>query len=465
MEWLRHINPTQRPLYLAIADALEQAIEMGELRAGDRLAAHRLLAQHLEIDLTTATRAYAEARRRGLLDATVGRGTFVRAPGNRNHRGEDRSYMDMSINLPPQPQDPSLRGLLHDGLSNLIHSSNTAMLMSYRAVGGSLGDREAGALWLQPVLGRIDPDRLLVCAGAQCSLTAIVTLLAKPGSTILTDPLTYPNFSALAAHLGIRLAVAEMDQHGMQPDSVEAACRAEKPQAIYCVPTIQNPTTATMPVERRQALAAIAVRYNVPVLEDDPYGLLPRQLIPAIATFAPEHVYYIGTLSKCLSPGFRLAYVVAPNVSQAQRLAAAVRATSLAPSSLLTSLVTNWILDGSAAALRKGVHRENVERQKIAAEILPAGSVQAHPEGLHLWLTLPHHWNRLEFVTYVRQLGLSLVPSDAFIVTPSGHGTDAPNAVRICLGTASSQIMLRAGLQSIVDTMRMEGSQHLAYVV
>lgn len=463
MEWVRLVDRSKRPIYIGIADAVEKAIGHGALRSGDRLPPHRTLAREMDIDLTTVTRAYAEARRRGLIDATVGRGTFVRAPDNRGFRTEEGSLVDMSMNLPPQPQSPSLSTTLIEGLASLIHGSNASVLMAYRQGAGSLRDREAAAYWLEPVLGRIDPDRVLVCAGAQCSITAIVTLLLKTGGTILTDPLTYPAFRAVAAHFNIRLVAVQSDQSGMLPDSVEEACRREKPQAIYCVPTIQNPSTNTMPVERREALAAVAARCAVPIIEDDAYGMLPAEPLPAVATFAPGLVYYIGTLSKCLSPGFRVAYVVAPGPALAQRLAGAVRATSLSVSPLLTSLITRWISDGTAVTLCDGIRRENVARQRIAAEILPAGSVQSHPEGLHLWLTLPEHWNRLEFVAYIRQQGLAIVPSDVFFV--GSENVLPPNGVRICLGTASSQTVLRAALHSISESIRTDEPYRLTEVV
>lgn len=465
MEWVRMVDRAKRPIYVAIADAVEEAITRGELRSGDRLPPHRTLAREMDVDLTTITRAYAEARRRKLIDATVGRGTFVRTPEIRGIRADEGTLVDMSMNLPPQPQHPSLSVTLLDGLSSLIHSSNAAVLMSYRTGAGGVRDREAGGYWLEPILGRTNPDRVLVCAGAQASMTAVTSLLFKPGATILTDPLTYPNFRGLASHLGLRLVGVEIDEFGMVPDSVRNACEKLEPQAIYCVPTIHNPTTITMPLERREALAAVALRFALPIIEDDAYGMVPGRPLPAIATFAPELTYYISTLSKCLSPGLRIAYMVAPTPIHAQRLAGAVRATSLSASPLFTSLLTNWITDGSAVSLCQGVRRENVMRQKIAAEILPIDRIHAHPEGPHVWVTMPEHWNRLEFVSQIRQLGVAIVPSDSFTVASLASGTRTPDAVRICLGNASSHTVLRAALQAVSDTLRMDGARPLAEVV
>ena len=464
MEWIALIDSGQRPIYTAIADAIELAIGRGLLRAGDRLPPHRVLAQQLDIDFTTVTRAYAAARRRGLLDATVGRGTFVRASAA-IASPEENAWLDMGMNLPPQPQEPSLRALLREGIAALLQTRDPVYLMSYRAGAGTPTEREAGAAWLNSVLGPVEPDHILLCAGAQAAFTAILSLLVRPGASVLTDPLVYPNFRALATHLGVQLIPVESDQGGMIPEAVDLACRNLRPQAIYCTPAIQNPTTITMPAERRQALATVAARHQVPVIEDDAYGLLPSHPQPGVAVFAPQHVYYIATLSKCLSPGFRLAYIAAPSAAEAQRLTAALRATSLVPPPLMVSLVTHWIGNGRAALLRDGVRRENIARQKLASGILPLGSFDAHAEGPHLWLTLPDSWHRLEFVAHARERGLALLPSDAFLAAPPSPEFAPPNAVRVCLGAAGNQTVLRSALESIAETMRLAGSPYLTDVI
>lgn len=454
------------PLYLGIADAIGQAVARRELLAGDRLPPQRQLAEALGIDLTTVTRAYAEARRRGLLDASAGRGTFVRTePTSQDHAamersGEAHALVDMSMNLPPQPQQPSLRKLLQDGLTDLLRGSDPRTLMTYRPGSGSLRDRIAAAAWLRPVLGEIDPDRILVCAGAQSAMTGLMTTLARPGDAVLTDPLTYPVFRALAAQLGLRLVAVPTDADGLLPDALERACRDAQPKAIYCIPTIHNPTTATMPVARRQALADLAVRHAVPLVEDDAYGQFPSQPLPAIASLADGAGYYLGTLSKCLSPGLRIAYVVAPGRPEARRAVEAVRAISLMPSPLLSVLVTRWMEDGSAVALRDAIRQEAAARQAIAREVMTETHMAAHPEGLHIWLTLPVQWRSADFTAHMRQRGLALVASDSFAVA-----TPAPNAVRICLGAAESREALRAALLAVAETMRMDARTHLADIV
>jgi len=121
--WPPRIAAAEGPIYLAIADAIGAAIQAGQLRPGDRLPTHRALADDLGVDLTTVTRAYAEARRRGLLHATVGRGTFVgrqdatpATPPPEPVAGP----VDLGMNLPPQPLDPPLRDLLRQVFTSSV---------------------------------------------------------------------------------------------------------------------------------------------------------------------------------------------------------------------------------------------------------------------------------------------------------------------------------------------------------
>ena len=184
--WQPSLDRTHGPLYLAIADAIGRAIDARELHPGERLPPQRQLATALAVDLTTVTRGYAEAQRRGLIDAVVGRGTFVRGgTWTPEPAGDTASLVDMSMNLPPLPADPSLREMLRAGLDDLLCQADLATLMSYHLGAGSPPDRAAATDWLRPILGQVDPARALVCTGAQCAFTALLMLLTRPGDTIL----------------------------------------------------------------------------------------------------------------------------------------------------------------------------------------------------------------------------------------------------------------------------------------
>jgi DNA-binding transcriptional MocR family regulator len=457
-DWVADIAIGSGPRYLAIANAIGAAMDRGALAPGDRLPPHRSLAAALGVDLTTVTRAYAEARKRGLLDAAVGSGTFIRRVD-----GEETAQIavDMSMNIPPAPADISLRDLMRDGISKLLRGADVATLMAYRTGAGSREERAAGAAWLAPVCGKLPASRVLLGSGAQSSMLAIASSFLRSGDIVATEAMTYPGFRALAAHLNLRLAAVPTDDEGLIPAALDEVLQRDSPKALYCTPTIQNPTTTTMSIGRREAIIAIARRHDVPIIEDAAYALYPHDSLPALSALAPELVYHVATTAKSLSPGLRLAYIVVPPDTQAAVISC-LRATAMMASPLLVSLVTGWIRDGAANAILTGIRTEAIARQALAATLLPRELTAAHPEGLHIWLRLPSTWQRQDFVTYVRTQGLALVPSDAFVAE---QGRVIPNAVRIALGVSPDHGRLAGALKSLAQALKTQPPSGFGLVV
>jgi DNA-binding transcriptional MocR family regulator len=141
-------------------------------------------------------------------------------------------------------------------------------------------------MWLRSRLPGAHGGRLVICPGTQNALFNLLVVLTKPGDVVLTEALTYPGIKAAAAHTGARLIGVPMDEAGILPDKLDAACRELAPKAIYLIPTIHNPTTATMPLSRREEVAKILRANDVLLLEDDAYGLLEPKAVP-LASLIP----------------------------------------------------------------------------------------------------------------------------------------------------------------------------------
>jgi DNA-binding transcriptional MocR family regulator len=447
MAWCPSIRKADGPLYLAITDALAADIMSGKLAAGDRLPPQRALAEALKIDFTTVSRAYAEAGKRGLVEGKVGQGTYVRKKHSATRQPVPSGLVDMSMNLPPRFDDAGLVSRMWEGLRELETSDGIDLLLRYQAAGGARRDREAGARWLSSRLEGITADRVLVCPGAQGAILALVGHLAAPGETILAEALTYPGIRSVAAHLRVNLAAVDMDQEGIIPQSFEDACLRTRPKALYCTPTIQNPTTATLSMARRHQIVDIARRHQVPIIEDDAYGALPLAPLPPLAGLAPELVYHIAGLAKCLAPALRIAYLVAPEGSPTPRLNNAIRATASMASPLTAAIASRWIEDGTAEAVITAIRHETGARQSIAARILPTENVSTDSQGFHVWLALTPPWTRAEFSSRLRSEGISVVASDAFAVG------SAPEAVRLGLGAPESREELTKSLQVVADLL------------
>jgi DNA-binding transcriptional MocR family regulator len=444
--WSASISASSKPAYLAIADVIAEDIQTGKLVANQKLPTLRALAKSLALNFTTVARGYAEAQQRGLIDARARGGTFVREMARRT---SPASTVDMTMNMPPEPQDRSLLARMRQGITELAGESDPYSLLRYQEFGGDYRDREIGAQWLAPYLPDIDAARVLVCPGIQDTLLALFTALARPGDSIACEAITYPGIKGIAAQLGIRLKGLPIDDAGIDPDAFAALCAAAPPKALYCNPTLQNPTTVTMTQERRKAIVDIARRHNVPIIEDDAYGGLPARRPQAIAALAPELTFYLAGFSKCFGAGLRIAYLALPNSRYTARLSATLRTTAIMASPFMVRLASRWIEDGTVKMMTQAIREESRARQQLAAKILRGADYAAKPEAFHLWLKVPASWSRIEFATHLRAHGVGVVVSDTFTV-----GSAAPEAVRVCLGGAIDREGCRRILEIIEDAIK-----------
>ncbi len=436
--WLPRLAVQRGPRFLQIADALQAAVADGSLKPGDRLPPQRLLAAQLDVDLTTITRAYDEARRRHLLEGRGARGTYVAAP-----KVEWSSVLDLSMNTPPPPEGVDFDDMLKQGLSQVLMRADAQLLMTYHLGGGSDSDRKAAAQWLEPMFGSLDDRQIVVCPGAQAAIAALILALTAPGDVILAEPASYPGLRAAAAQFGRRILAVQADRQGMVPEMLEQACREHRPALVYLNPTLQNPTAITMSEDRRKQLASVARRCQVRIVEDDPYWLLADAPPPPIAAFAPQQVYYISTLSKCLTPGLRVAFVLMRDPHERQRFLVALRSFALMATPVTAALATQWILDGSARQLMDGVRKEARLRHRMARDIL-AGRYSGAGDGLHVWLELPGYWTSAQLARAADSEGIAVTPAQAFAT-----GSESVNAIRISLGSIKDRGRLHAGLQRL----------------
>ncbi len=427
--------------YLQLADAIGVGIADGSLVHGDRLPPQRRLAERLGINFTTVSRGYAEARARGLIDSHVGRGTFINATPAPHPQREPRRHsdVDMTMNLPPEPDDPVLLARMEAGLQAV--SSNLIDLLRYQASTGGQVDKEAASTWLS-LRGMVPSlDRVAVTPGAHPTILAILMTLTAPGDTVLCEDVTYAGFRGIAARLGLRLIGLPGDADGIDTDALDSAIRTHTPKALYLNPVLQNPTTRTISVDRRQMIAQVISAHRLPLIEDDAYGFIPPHPPAPLASFAPDLVWHIGGLAKCIGAGLRLAYTVAPNAHAARDLAHQLKLISVMPSPLMMALATRWIMDGTADSIRRFVREETQARQIIAAQALSDLRYEAAPHAFNVWLHLPDGMTRADVIGRMAGTGIGLMPSDAFTVTG-----EPAESIRVCLGGPIGRTQLRDAL-------------------
>lgn len=460
--WRPDLSQLNGPRYLAIADALASEIRQGRLPAGTRLPTHRDLAWDLRVTVGTVSRAYGEAERRGLIAGEVGRGTFVRPAGAGATTLPMRSgpapegFVDLGVNYPMVGDEPCLFG---EVLAELSASPTIGELLHYQPHAGRPSDREAAAAWIGRAGLDADPERIVITDGAQHAVATVLAALTQSGDTIAVECLTYPGMKALANLLNLRVVPLAMDEQGLLPEALLAAVRTQRIKVLYTIPTLQNPTAAVMPEERRREIARIAVEHDVALVEDDVYGFLLPSAPPPIAGFAPAQGFYITSASKSIAPGLRVGYVHAPPAAL-DRLCAAMRATTHMATPLMAEIVSRWIRDGTADRLVQAKRDGAVRRQALALRLLAGEDIRTHPLSFHLWMKLREPWRAEDFVAALRRRNVGLTPAAAFAV----GRTTPPNAVRLCIGTPATDEALERALCSIRDLLTRVPESYLSVV-
>ena len=310
---------------------MAEAIERGRLRPGRRLPSQRHLADILGVSVGTVTRAYNEALDRGLIRGEVGRGTYVREYHPMELSVVDRSRipsgtLDLYQNFPiliPAIEDR----LWSDALTSLRRRDNLADRMRSSWSEESERRQHAGASWIARAGLTPDPHNIFDCPGVQAALCAVFGALIEPGDLVAAPSLSHPGIKLLAEQYSAKLVGLPIDDGLIVPEAFEELCRERPPRLLYCSPTIHPPTTITMPDDRRRAIAEIAERYDVIVVEDESAAfLLPEPPLP-ISAHIPERSFFIGDVWMALSLGLRTTFVLAPD-SMMDSMATAVAATS-----------------------------------------------------------------------------------------------------------------------------------------
>lgn len=357
--------------------------------------------------------------------------------------------IDLSRTTPPMPA--YLGDLLACTLRELHNYEDVGALLRSQRFLGFERDRTAGAQWLSMRLG-VPPDiaRIAVTNGTQNTLFILLATLVGRDGLLLTETVTYHGLHAYADLLGLQLKAIGMDSEGARPEEFEHACKCERPKALFLMPTLQNPTTIIMGTQRRLDLAAIARRYGVAIIEDDVYGLLPRDAPPPIAALAPDITYYAAGLAKCVATGLRISYLVTPSAKEMGRITEPFRLMSTwFPAPLPAAVASTWILDGSALRICQAIRAEAAARQEIVARTLRGTNYATQPEALHVWLQPPPPWTTRAFVDGLRRVGVIVQGSYDFSIVPE----QAPVAVRIAIGKQQQHSEIEDALALIVATM------------
>lgn len=467
-DWIASDALTQRadaPKYQILADEIAAAIARGALRVGDKLPTHRALSWKLSCTVGTITRAYAEAQERGLIDAAVGRGTFVKAPSSVLHPANDRgdflssqlnALSSLSVTQADQDEaDIFMRadfppvgaevGALKESLVRLMQSPMLLEATTYQPYIGHSRHRASGVIWSQMRGVEADLDRVVVTLGGNNGVMSALAALTRAGDAIGVEALTYPGIKALATLLGVDLVPMALDEDGLIPDALEEVCKNTAIKAVYLNPTLHNPTNTTMSDKRRREVAAILERHGIPLLEDDIYGPLAKDAPKALCSYlSPDLGYYVTAVSKALAPGLRVGYVVGPTGS-ANRIASAMRSSNWMASPITAEIASDWIETGASAKIMASHQKELAARTQAIRAQFPELIGDTPEIAMHSWVPLPDHWRVGSFISEARQAGVLLPLTDSFVV----GDRRTPNMIRISYSQPRSSARMLQGLQTL----------------
>jgi DNA-binding transcriptional MocR family regulator len=442
--------------YKRLAEAVQNGIEEGLIDAGSKLPPHRLLADSLGVTIGTISRAYGELERVGLVVARVGDGTYVRQRGMerprdsgfRNVSDEPQVFLDMSRNQPIPGQEA---GFLSQSLQALANDPRTLQqLTGYTAESGLLRHREAGARWLSHQAFVPSAEQVVCVNGGQHGLLCALMGLLKAGDTLVTEHLTYPGLIGVARQLGIKLIGAEMDGEGLLPSALEDICRQHRVSALYCTPTLQNPTAAVMSVQRREAIAEVCRQHNLLIFEDEAHAVLARQRPLPLSDFAPERSVLIGSLSKAVSAGLRIGFLHAPQ-PLIGRLHAAVRGTSWMANPLAMEVASRWIENGTAEQLLSKQIAEITRRKALVSGALEGLVYTSHAHSPHFWIEVPEPWRASQIAAELKEKNYLVATAEAFAV---GHAA-VPQCIRasVCNSAGDDRLLL-SGFEALAAALK-----------
>ncbi|WP_432134386.1 MULTISPECIES: PLP-dependent aminotransferase family protein [unclassified Streptomyces] len=305
-----------------------------------------------------------------------------------------------------------------------------------------------------------DADDLLVTTGSQQALSLLAAALLDPGDTVLVESPCYLAALQVFGLAGARVVAVPGDDAGPDPDALAELVARERPKLLYTVPTFQNPTGRTLPAERRAAIAAVAARHGLWIVEDDPYGELryDGERVPWIASCdgAGDRTVLLGSFSKVMAPGLRLGWLRAP-AGLLRACAVAKQAADLHTPTVNQLAAARYLADrdlDAHVARVAGVYRER--RDAMLAGLpgaLPEGSTWNRPDGgMFLWVRLPDGHDTTALLPRVVAHDVAYVPGAPFYA-----GEPDPATLRLCFVTQTPE-EIGEGLRRLGEGLAGTGS-------
>ena len=302
-------------------------------------------------------------------------------------------------------------------------------------------------------------DSLIITSGAQQVMDLATKALCDLGDTVICECPSFIGSLNCFRSYGCNLAGVPVEADGMNIEKLEEAIKnAVNPRFIYTIPNFQNPSGATMSLEKRKAVYALAKKYGLLILEDNPYGDLrvSGEDIPSIKSFDEDGiVIYAGSFSKLLAPGIRVGYIVAPSPIIA-KMTVGKQASDVHTPVFSQMLVDKWMEQNDIGAHIEKIREIYGRKLNLMCDLIDSelGDFVKYvrPEGgLFVWCELPENVNMLDFVKDCISNKVAVVPGSAFMLND-----EATNCFRMNFSTPSDE--------KIVEGMKLLGKVKEKYI-
>ncbi|MGD9866127.1 MAG: PLP-dependent aminotransferase family protein [Pseudodonghicola sp.] len=437
--WADTLATATGPKYRAVADRIRRAVQTGELSAGEKLPPVRELAYQLEITPGTVARAYTLLTDEGVLQAEVGRGTFVSPPQaplaplmddvwSRSISAE-KPGQEASLNLfAPRLPDVGQVAAIRQALRQAAEVCDDLLLDyprrdSYRPV------RQAVVDWLSDQrLGPLgEQDVVLTHGGQNAILTVYQAVLTGPQPVVLVEELSYAGFRRAAELTRATVEGVQMDAHGMIPEALDSAARRTGAQLICVSPEVHNPTCTHMPLERRRALIAVARRHGLQIVEDECYRMGAAHA-PSLRSLAPDITWHVTSISKQITPALRVGFALAP-LDQAVNLRRVAEYAYFGLSQPQAEVARLLLSNPRTRELADLARARLADYVRITVNALGSYDLNWNAAVPFVWLRLPAGWRAAAFCRAAEREGIQIRSADEFALRDGR----APHAVRIAM--------------------------------
>lgn len=436
--------------YEQVVARIEELVRLGTLREGDRVPSVRSMAGQVGVSMITVLEGYRRLENMGLIESRPQSGYYVRPRAARAPQSwvrlpavgrSDILLKTEAVRIPEDVERLASQALRKDVLplgtglplpeyfpneelsKHLARAarSNPGEVNQYCLGRGHLALRDMISRWMVEAGCVAREDEVVVTGGATQALMLALRAVTRPGDTVAVESPGYYGFYALLQFFSLKAVEIPCDpQRGLAVEALETILQeGHRPACVLLSSSHSNPTGAVMPEENKAALVKLCSEYTLPVIEDDTFGELtfnsfrPRPL----KALAPDNVLYVGSFSKILAPGYRIAWLAGgrhrDDVLRCHAMS--VFATPAATQLALASYLKEGGLRRHLRALRKKYQENAVLFQAKIAQCFPRGTRTSNPQGGHfLWVELPRGCDAVSLSQAAVNEGISIAPGVLF---------------------------------------------------